>query len=1804
MLPGADNELAQKHVPDQNELHILLSTNICETGVTLPKLLCVVDIGLQKCEQFHQVSRAVQLQRRPATEAQKKQRRGRVGRVQPGFYFPLYFRKNDEDLPARTRRASESRAAVPVNKDNVSAEISTTGSYYCKEDSLTSPCSIDTLPDCSTQHWQDCDRRGMILECAAERALMLRGLEEKIQKVFGSLNRKELLQADQRNKLSKGDEMSGEAAAGRACAVSQELNFAMKIIAGHLANDYLYAGYVDPVCRRRFRHWDARSNKWVWEPVGVDVSDDGASAGKQAEVLSVSTQHDHERHRCYATLAMLEDLQLRLDGGGGKSTANGVDRGLWLVLVRDCDRRGLLRVPVREHPESARDGETKNSIVSVGDAVPCSHDGVASLGQHGEHLVGSSAVRQQDEDRRDEVDEGSTSSSLLRAARLFDSFCITAGDDERAGQDRYKKNKQFQSMGPDETPLEIADSRADQNFVEMSIPERVAPDCHDQTADNKSAGAISSENDVDNSGRVTSTPLPPAVTAALRGSSADLSTQDLAMGHTSSCSRGAGSSTTIGQLEDQSRHASSYKQQLRNYTTQLRSSSILPSTFGLFVHTLPCHDLLVAQLIATAVFLDMPQDGVILGAILDGSTHSCCVEKLSLQQRFFDPGYFDHTTTSGEDNAQDRLRFFAESVRKRRSRWELVERKIAARKAQQQSGKNTGMGGRSFSSKTASGHGSVSRNTTSEGLIDGGSEAAFFSEPLDIRCRIIQMLSDDRLQHMRFEQRREFFEPDKEVCAEAAANILDGITRIARALLNLVVPNHRERWRQHWLQERTTSRTSLLRSSNSTVSAQTDAEGRSSSDKHLQKRIVSESFTPASSAAASSSSSFAAQSESQALSRQTQSPSSCSWDAGSFASSGASSHQLASNVDRPMSAATPATEARGLLDEVPSSRTQPAPIVVTADMLQSRLLEEQQSADLRKSSASEAGIKTELSSTTTGRANKSSSNFASPLSVWEKRLNALASLEYDDRSQQLYDFQPAAVLIQLMASVFCAESGGFAVGLCEELYRGPRGEITAREDQAPGSRSAVGPDTGLVASAPLCPSNGLLTTSEEDGFSPCSTIVLPFKIENKDDEATAAEILDTFICAKKAKQANRSNQHRRNTKDETEGNKGGAEKGNQCGGIISENFAITAGEKFLDEAGKSAASPTSYLDLEKMLCANNKRQPRVITFHHASKSASTANRSTTTCKNQKTDHHHISTRLAASRTTPALSWALSPECETLMRLQLLANNRMQPGQHRRLNLFKNREPLQILQAGSSGVLCGRRDCVTSWHTAIWELKNDCDVSGRGPSDADYTSSTNKKKSALDVVEFAGARPAKENKFLHRSRGVFVSVPTKTRIDWSSPVATAILPRYNHNRIGSGSAGGRISDRVLQAQPIITSSSCLFGVCPKRRLVGVKEIVASIGMSVWPADRPVVSWMVQAGWNVEDIVVLAHMVPEILSTDPRTQLRQENCDGLLAADAEDELARANTTTVNQNSSARPTSSEATTARCISILGLVHALPSSASTRCTRSRTNPTSGGTSVDDNAALLLLPTPEPLHLIRTALEYRADFRKMCFGSFEDVKGVLLRRNHKPHTAADRTASTTTTTIATDPRAPPLQWQKQIAKAGAKQHLQSSTYYSLHRCKQLFHELGKPLVGHEPQNLDSSSKGRNEVADHDHREHVEHELQDTRTHSSSFRIARLSTLLEESEVGGKGGTINKGASTRTEDGFRSVATAAPRISSSHCRSGGEGDSAVEVEEDLSTIPWTTLADKPASWWTEQRVHSVFAAKRENGLIYGHVQGLG
>uniref|UniRef100_A0AAQ5Z5C9 RNA helicase n=1 Tax=Amphiprion ocellaris TaxID=80972 RepID=A0AAQ5Z5C9_AMPOC len=87
---SSKDQAAAFTVPPAGVRKIVLSTNIAETGVTIPDVVFVIDTGKTKENKYHENSQMSSLVETFVSKASALQRQGRAGRVRNGFCFRLY----------------------------------------------------------------------------------------------------------------------------------------------------------------------------------------------------------------------------------------------------------------------------------------------------------------------------------------------------------------------------------------------------------------------------------------------------------------------------------------------------------------------------------------------------------------------------------------------------------------------------------------------------------------------------------------------------------------------------------------------------------------------------------------------------------------------------------------------------------------------------------------------------------------------------------------------------------------------------------------------------------------------------------------------------------------------------------------------------------------------------------------------------------------------------------------------------------------------------------------------------------------------------------------------------------------------------------------------------------------------------------------------------------------------------------------------------------------------------------------------------------------------------------------------------------------------------------------------------------------------------------------------------------------------------------------------------------------------------------------------------------------------------------
>lgn len=129
---------------------IVLATNIAETSLTLPNVKFVVDTGLSRQSFYEQAMQSGQLKLVWISKAEVTQRRGRVGRTQPGHYIALYSNEQYESMVERPQpeltRTSLTQIALRVQESSAFQISSTPESSVSDADTVDPGIALLTAP--------------------------------------------------------------------------------------------------------------------------------------------------------------------------------------------------------------------------------------------------------------------------------------------------------------------------------------------------------------------------------------------------------------------------------------------------------------------------------------------------------------------------------------------------------------------------------------------------------------------------------------------------------------------------------------------------------------------------------------------------------------------------------------------------------------------------------------------------------------------------------------------------------------------------------------------------------------------------------------------------------------------------------------------------------------------------------------------------------------------------------------------------------------------------------------------------------------------------------------------------------------------------------------------------------------------------------------------------------------------------------------------------------------------------------------------------------------------------------------------------------------------------------------------------------------------------------------------------------------------------------------------------------------------------------------------------------------------------
>jgi hypothetical protein len=126
---------------------VILSTVVAETGLTLETLKYVVDCGWSREKESYFPGRLAGLLTRPAPKSRIAQRRGRVGRLFPGQFFPLYTENVHRSLPVEQLPQIVVGGVAPIFLDVLAATVAANGGgpFRVEQIDLLDPPPADAL---------------------------------------------------------------------------------------------------------------------------------------------------------------------------------------------------------------------------------------------------------------------------------------------------------------------------------------------------------------------------------------------------------------------------------------------------------------------------------------------------------------------------------------------------------------------------------------------------------------------------------------------------------------------------------------------------------------------------------------------------------------------------------------------------------------------------------------------------------------------------------------------------------------------------------------------------------------------------------------------------------------------------------------------------------------------------------------------------------------------------------------------------------------------------------------------------------------------------------------------------------------------------------------------------------------------------------------------------------------------------------------------------------------------------------------------------------------------------------------------------------------------------------------------------------------------------------------------------------------------------------------------------------------------------------------------------------------------------
>lgn len=138
-IPGEDQEQAFAKL-DHGVRKVVLSTNIAETGITIPDITTVIDTGKEKVMRFDERRQISKLTESFISKASSKQRQGRAARVRPGLALKLYTK--DRHLRLMPDQTAPEMVRLSLQDPALRAKLYNMGSI---EDTLSQALTPPTI---------------------------------------------------------------------------------------------------------------------------------------------------------------------------------------------------------------------------------------------------------------------------------------------------------------------------------------------------------------------------------------------------------------------------------------------------------------------------------------------------------------------------------------------------------------------------------------------------------------------------------------------------------------------------------------------------------------------------------------------------------------------------------------------------------------------------------------------------------------------------------------------------------------------------------------------------------------------------------------------------------------------------------------------------------------------------------------------------------------------------------------------------------------------------------------------------------------------------------------------------------------------------------------------------------------------------------------------------------------------------------------------------------------------------------------------------------------------------------------------------------------------------------------------------------------------------------------------------------------------------------------------------------------------------------------------------------------------------